>query len=103
MEDTNRGDKIMITEDTIIEAADHVTVADLGGEAVLLDSRSGEYFGVNEVGARILELAQQPAKVDAMLHDMFSTYDVDESRLKSDTFAFLAQMAERRLIKVSGK
>ena len=90
----------MITNETIIEAVDHVTVADLGGEAVLLDSRSGEYYGVNEVGARILALAQQPASVDTVIDSIFNTYEVDEARLKDDTFSFLSEMAKRRLIKV---
>ena len=91
----------MITDETIIRTPEHVTVADLGGEAVLLDSRSGEYFGVNEVGARILELAQQPSKVDAVLNDLAGSYEVDESRLRSDALAFLSEMAKRRLIEVS--
>ena len=91
----------MTTNRSTIRTPEHVTVADLGGEAVLLDSRSGEYYGVNEVGARILELAQQPATIDAVLTDIVAAYDVDESRLRSDALAFIDEMAKRRLITIN--
>ncbi|RMF60886.1 MAG: PqqD family protein, partial [Bacteroidetes bacterium] len=39
----------------MVTVSDDLTTADLGGEAIVLDVKSGNYFGLNEVGAFILE------------------------------------------------
>ena len=91
-----------IDERTVLEAAEHVTVADLGGEAVVLDGIAGEYFGLNEVGAQVLALAEQSATVGDVLDRLFESYDVDPDQLRDDLFAFLGEMRKRRLIRVRG-
>jgi hypothetical protein len=37
----------------------------LAGEAVILNTKSGIYFGLKPVGARIWELVQEPRTIDA--------------------------------------
>jgi hypothetical protein len=70
----------------------------LEGEAVLLDMRSGRYFGLDVVGTRIWQLVHEgsdfPAVVAALEADFDAPYDV----LERDTATFLRQLQERGLV-----
>ena len=45
--------------DAIVKAAKEQVSCDLAGEAVILNLKSGQYFGLNEVGTRIWNLIQE--------------------------------------------
>ena len=46
----------------VVAAKDQMS-SELAGEAVILDMESGTYFGLNEVGARVWSLIQEPRAV----------------------------------------
>lgn len=91
----------MITEQSTVVAAPGLTAADLGGEAVVLDPNSGRYYGLNELGARIFDLARKPRSVGHIKETLLQEYDVEEAKLKNDLLAFLHEMEQRQLIEVS--
>ena len=91
----------MIEENTIVATAEGVATADLGGEAVLFDASSGVYYGLNGVGASILELIKQPRSVQAVIEALLQEYEVTADRLRQDVVALLEDMEERGLIRVS--
>lgn len=49
----------------------------LAGEAVILDLKSGVYYGLNDVGARIWNLLQEPRKVDEIRDTLLAEYSVE--------------------------
>ena len=87
-----------ITEQSLIVSADDLAVADLDGEAVILDPNSGRYYGLNDVGRRILELAQKPRSVGELLEALQQEYEVDAELLEKDVVAFLQEMESNELI-----
>ena len=93
--------ELVITEDSVIVIADDLTSANLQGEAVILNLKSGSYFGVNEVGARILELVKEPVTVSAILSILSKEYDVDREMLETDVVGFLREMQDQHLIQVT--
>ncbi len=90
----------MITPHTVVSVAPGLTAADLGGEAVVLDAQSGKYYGLNEVGLQIFNLAKQPTTVEHIKEALLREYDVEADRMERDLMKFLHTMAERRLIEV---
>ncbi|MEM8598313.1 MAG: PqqD family peptide modification chaperone [Bacteroidota bacterium] len=91
----------MITEQSTIAVTQGLTAADLGGEAVVLDPNSGRYYGLNELGARIFDLARKPRSVEWIMEALLQEYDVEERKLKEDLLAFLHEMEQRQLIEVT--
>ena len=89
----------MTSVEKLIVIADGLEAANLEGETVLLDVNSGHYFGLNEVGSRIIDLVAEPTTADAVVQTMAAEYDVDEERLASDVASFIQQMIERKLIR----
>lgn len=91
----------MVTEQSTVVVAPGLTAADLGGEAVVLDPRSGRYYGLNELGARIFELVRRPQSVEQVMYALLQEYDVKADTLKADLLAFLHEMEQRQLIEAS--
>lgn len=92
----------MITEQSVITSAPDLTTAYLDGEAVILDLQSGQYYGLNEVGARIFNLVQEPSSVGDVIDQIVQEYAVETDQFKQDLLAFLESMAQKKLIKVEG-
>lgn len=89
----------MIGEWSVIVVEDDLVVADLEGEAVVMNLDIGHYYGLNKIGARVLELAKQPTPVREIVVALQHQYDVEPERLTRDVLAFLHTMEEKNLIR----
>jgi hypothetical protein len=89
-----------LLRDSIVNVAGEQVSCDLAGEMVILSVQSGQYFGLNEVGARIWNLIQEPKTVDAVLEALLQEYDVTPDRLEGDVLTLLEQMAINKLIEI---
>ena len=89
-----------IIEDTFVVAADNLASADLDGEAILLNINTGYYYGLNEVGARIMDLMQEPTSLAAIMDRLLEEYEVETAHLERDLMTFLQEMEDRQLIRV---
>lgn len=89
-----------MSNDTIVVAAEDQVSSDLGGEVAILDLKVGVYYGLDEVGARVWELIQEPKSVGDVRDVLVEEYDVAPERCERDLFALLERLAERGLIEV---
>jgi len=70
----------------------------IDGEMVLLDSRGGAYFGLNEVGTRMLELALQAKDRESVINLLLDEFEVDETILGKDFDELLDTLSAKGLI-----
>ncbi len=87
----------------IISNTPEQIASELGGEAVILNLGTGQYYGLNEVGARVWELIQQPCTFDSILHSLLEEYDVQPDVCKQDLTKILIDMKEACLIEVNNE
>lgn len=87
-------------ESAIIVATKEQISSDLAGEAVILDVRSGIYYGLNEVGARIWALIQQPRSVREIRHTLLTEYALDSEECDRDLLHLFQNLAAVKLIEV---
>ena len=73
---------------------------DLSGEAAVLSLRSGIYYGLNPVGARIWTLVQKPVIVTEILQTIVAEYEVDASVCEADLMQVLGDLATHGLLEV---
>ena len=83
-----------------ISTPPQVVVRALEDESVLLNLDSETYFGLDEVGTRMLEALQSSNSVDAAVTQLLSEYDVDEATLRSDLKALLDRLVENGLVEL---
>jgi hypothetical protein len=89
-----------IMKDSIITVAKEQVSCDLAGETAILDLKSGQYYGLNPVGARIWELLQESRSVTDVLTSILDEYDVEAESCERDLLALLEELHGKGLLDV---
>ena len=69
-------------------------------ETVLLDLKSGMYFGLDGVGKRIWESVSDGNNLAQTAAIIASEYDVESERAQTDVITFASELMERGLLEV---
>jgi hypothetical protein len=75
--------------------------ADLAGELAILDSKSGVYYGLDPVGARIWSLILEWRTVSDIRAILLEEYDVDCRQLETDITTLFGDLFSKGLIEVA--
>jgi Coenzyme PQQ synthesis protein D (PqqD) len=84
-----------------IEIAPDVLVQELGGELVLLNLASEEYFGLDDVGNAMWSALKETGSMQIAYDRLLEQYDVDSEVLKQDFLNLIEQFVEHDLVKIS--
>ena len=82
-----------------VAAPDQVS-SELAGESVILNLKTGLYFGLNEVGAKIWEQIQSPKTFQEICNAIIAEYEVSEEECKKDVEELLEEMITAQLVNV---
>jgi hypothetical protein len=63
-------------------------------EAVVLRQNAAEVMVLNEVGARILDLADGVTPIEQWVDALFDEFEVDRATLEQDVLEFAVEMAD---------
>jgi hypothetical protein len=77
-----------------------VLVQELRGESVLLNVRSGQYFGLDEVGTRMWAVLTTAGSMRAACDALADEYDVERRRLEGDLRALVEKLLANGLLEV---
>ena len=90
-----------ITLDSTVVATKDQVSADLSGEAAILNLTSGIYYGLNEVGASIWKIIQEPKIVREIKETILHEFDVEPDRCQADLLGLLEDLLSRGLIEIN--
>ncbi|MEM7780741.1 MAG: PqqD family protein [Pseudomonadota bacterium] len=72
---------------------------EVGGEMVLLDLNSGNYFGLDVVGGRIWELlSDRPQSLQELCDQVEAEFDAPRERIEADLIALAMDLMDKELI-----
>ena len=83
-----------------IKIAEDVVFQELDGEAVLLNMRTGIYFGLNAVGTRIWQLLSEHGEVQTVTTMLLDQYNVSEDQLRNHLSDFIEKLKSKGLVEV---
>ena len=89
-----------ISDHSVVVAAKDQVSCDLAGEAAILNVKSGVYYGLDPVGARIWNLMQEPRKVAEIQNAIADEYEVEPERCARDLVGLLEKLLAEGLIEV---
>lgn len=93
---------ITVTLERTLQRSEDVLFQEVGGEAVLLDMASEQYFGLDPVGTRIWELIDGQRTL-AQIHGVLcDEYDVEPERIGDDLLALAESLLQAGLAKPGG-
>jgi hypothetical protein len=84
-----------------VSAAPGQVSSTVDGEAVILNTTTGVYYGLDRVGAWVWETIQTPRTVSELHRELLDAFDVDAERADRDLRNLLEELAAARLITVS--
>jgi hypothetical protein len=83
--------------DDALTIAPDVMFRNLNDEAVLLDLKTGTYFGLNDVGARTWELILEHGRLSQVADRLMQEFDVDRMAVERDLLVLAGQLVARQL------
>jgi hemerythrin-like domain-containing protein len=83
-----------------VKVAKDVIFQELEGEAVLLNMRTGIYFGLNGVGTRIWHLLSEHGEVKTVTTMLLDEYNVSEDQLQNHLSDFIEQLKLKGLVEI---
>jgi hypothetical protein len=84
-----------------VRVKDDVLFQELNGEGVLLNLKTGVYFGLDHVGTRFWQLLEKQTLLSGILEALLAEYDVPQERCAHDLIALVADMEKHELIALS--
>ena len=89
--------------DTRIRRVARIPQADLGpGEIILLNAQRGNYYGLDEISARIWSLLEGNTTIDEICELLCREYDVGEEQCREDVLSICNRLLEEDMLVVDG-
>ncbi len=79
----------------------HVKYVPTGDTIVIMDTRSGDYLGLDEVGSRFWDRLIERGDLKTAVSDLLEEFAVTRERLEHDLAAFVAVCDQRGLLAVA--
>ena len=71
---------------------------EIEGEAVLLNIRTGVYFGLDKMGTAIWQRIQKKKRLEQVVDEMLQDFDVDRKTCEQDLREFTARLEKNNLL-----
>ena len=81
-----------------LRVRDGVVFKELDGESVLLDLRSGTYFGLNDTGTCLWQGLSELQTVDTAVCRLLETFEVDLATARADAIRLIELLVEKQLL-----
>jgi len=97
----NAGPQVAIDTATVLRRSRDIRHRRIDGEAVVVRQKAAEVLVMNEVAARLLDLADGRASVGAWVDALAVEYDVDRQTLERDVLTFAAELAAEGMLEIA--
>ena len=84
-----------------VRVNEDVLFQELQGEAVLLNLKSGMYFGLDSVGTRIWHLIVEKEKLRDVAQSIVAEFDVSEEQCAADLLSLVAKLESQDLVTIT--
>ena len=83
-----------------VQVNEDVLFQELQGEAVLLNLKSGIYFGLDAIGTRIWQLFSNHQALPAIVQVITDDYYVTRDRCEADLLTLVSELERQGLVKL---
>ena len=83
-----------------VTVPDEVLISNLQDESVILNLNSERYFGLDDVGTRMLSVLANSASIEAAYESLACEYEVDRQVLRDDLIVLVENLLQQGLIAI---
>ena len=84
-----------------VKIPDDVLISKLQEESVILNLDSERYYGLDDVGTRILSVLSTSESIEAAYETLVKEYDVDAHVLRQDLIELIENLSKQGLIHIN--
>jgi len=93
----------MVNKDDPIKATQKHVASKLGEETVILGIDESMYYGLDEIGAQVWDLLQEPTTIDDICTHLMKKYEVDRETCVEDVTALVQELIEHNLVELKSE
>ena len=67
---------------------------------VMMIIENNSYYGLDEIGKKILEMASIPVKVSLIIENLLNDYEISQTQCEKDTIELLSNLQKEGIIEV---
>jgi len=82
-----------------VQVCDSVIFQKLQDEVVLLNMEEQNYFGLDDVGAKMWEQLAARKTIDEAVRELLRVYEIDETTLRQDLETFVLKLIDAGLVR----
>ena len=90
-----------VSPDTPLSRNQHVVTTEVDGELMMMSVEEGFYYNLDPIASEIWNLLEVDRNAGQICDQMMKRYDVDRNQCLNDITAFLTEMIEEKLIRVT--
>ena len=90
----------VISHHSRIRSGQEQISVELAGEAVILSTKSGVYYGLDGVGARIWQLLKEPKTLQDLLDTILQEFDATADQCEPDLVDLLDDLRSKGLVEI---
>jgi hypothetical protein len=75
-----------------------ISARTIGGETIVLDLPSSQYFAITGIGSRVFQLLAEDRTLDDLVSAITAEYEVDEPTARRDVESFVDRLRQARLL-----
>jgi len=76
-------------------------ISQLGTELVLMDTKSGNYLGINTVGTHIWNLLADSKSITDFVTELTSRFEVTETQCQAEVERFLSELEQKKMVSLA--
>ena len=84
-----------------VRLAKDVLMQKVGGDAILLNLNTENYFALDEVGTRVIDTLQESDSVAQAVQKLVGVYEVDEGTLTKDAVRLVEECEQHGLLHIT--
>jgi hypothetical protein len=84
-----------------VKIPDDVLISKLQEESVILNLDSERYYGLDDVGTRILSVLTTSDSIEAAYQRLVGEYDVDRQLLRNDLLELIENLVDKGIISMN--
>ena len=84
-----------------VRVPDDVLISSLQEESVILNLDSERYYGLDDVGTRMLSVLSTSESIEAAYESLRDEYDVDGQVLRQDLLALVENLLQKGIVTVA--
>ena len=84
-----------------VKVPDDVLISNLQEESVILNLDSERYYGLDDVGTRMLSVLSTSNSIEAAYELLLKEYDVDGEMLRRDLLSLVEQLVDQGLVSIA--